>query len=119
MSKSRRSPRVDREYSKEQKFINENKSLKQEIAQLRKQIARIDLGWCPKCLEKYTPNQELPPKIENMGKKKDRTCFKCHEGRLTVFRYNRAGEQYYFRKCNKDGCGHRTRGKKWEEGVEE
>lgn len=114
-----RSSKTDAEFSKVQKLTQENKKLKQSIGSLRKQIDRLEAGWCLGCLQKHEEEHpdEMPPKIENQGKKKDWKCFQCNEGKLTIFKYNKASEIWYFRQCK--ACGYRTQGKKFEVGVEE
>jgi hypothetical protein len=122
MSRSRgRSARTDNEFSSEQKIAHENKKLKLQIARLKKQIDRINSGWCPGCLQKHEAEgtEPMPPKVENIGKKvkKDRTCHKCQSDTLRIVMYTKMGEPWYLRRC--PSCGHRTRGKKYTPDVEE
>lgn len=114
-----KSSKTDVEYTKVQKLTQENKKLKQNVSSLRKQIDRLEAGWCLGCLQKHEQENpdELPPKVENQGKKKDWTCHSCNEGKLTIFKYIKANETWYFRQCKT--CGYRTVGKKFEVGVEE
>ena len=43
-------------------------------------------------------------------------CFECEDGIMRMVLIGRAGEPYYFRKC--DQCGHKTKMKRHTEGVE-
>lgn len=112
--------KTDKELNKIQKLAHENKKLKNEINRLRKAVTRVESGWCPGCLEKYEGkenSENLPEPCLTVLPEKDRTCFKCSEGKLKIVKYYKLEETYYFRGC--DHCGHRTRGKKWTPDVKE
>jgi hypothetical protein len=118
MSKrSNKSPRTDNEFSKNDKTKHENKKLKQEVARLRKAILRLESGWCPNCTG--TPKEEVSsdPQPVEIAPKKDRSCYKCKEGKLVLIKYSKIGEIWYLRRC--DGCQHTTRGKRWTDEVED
>lgn len=112
--------RTDKELTKIQRLAHANKKLKNEINRLRKNIARLDSGWCPGCLQRYEGEPQdptLPEPCLEVPSKKDRTCFKCKEGKLRLVKYYKMSETHYFRKCSR--CEHRTKGKKWTPDVEE
>lgn len=109
-----RRPRNDNEYTKSDKAKHENKKLKQELTRLRKIISRLESGWCPGCMENLKEAElQKPDKAQALDSsvKKDRTCYKCLEGVLTIVKYSKLGEVWYFRRCNL--CQHKTRGKRW------
>jgi hypothetical protein len=114
-----KSQKTDKEFSKNQKLSHENKKLKNEISRLRKAITRIESGWCPGCLKEHSEPEEASLSEPSQTKvvRKDRTCFKCNEGQLRIFKYPKIGEMWYFRKC--DACGHRTNGKKFTPDVQD
>lgn len=115
-----RSQKTDKELTRVQKIAHENKKLKEEIARLRKTIVRMDSGWCPGCLKRYDEdgkNTKLPEPDISKPEQKDRTCFKCNEGKLSIVKYYKMSEQWYYRACNK--CSHRTRGKKFTPEVQD
>lgn len=114
MGKSRRG---SKEISREQKLSHENKRLKRDLAQLRKQVARLDLDRYENAKElieeHYVDNaQEGQDILENL--KKAWACNKCSDGFLEIFTYNKTDQTWYFRRCsNSPGCGNRTESKKY------
>jgi regulator of replication initiation timing len=103
-----RSSRGEKEYTKLQQVIHENKKLKIENARLRKQLSRAVDEDPDKFLEEK--QEEFKVKTHSV-KKKDRGCHQCGRGKLEFHEYSKAnGEQFYYRKC--DFCPHRTRGKR-------
>jgi hypothetical protein len=112
--------RGDKEFSKIQKLAHENKKLKTEISRIRKNLNRLESGWCPGCLDRYDSKDEkmtLPEPCLTKPVGKDRTCFKCKEGKLRMVKYYKIAETWYYRKC--DSCPHRTRGKKFTPDVQD
>jgi len=115
-----RPQKSDKEFSRVQKITHENNKLKEEIARYRKTIARIESGWCQECLKKYDnsdPDLELPEPIIENPPETGRTCYKCQDGKLSIVKYFKISEQWYYRKCNK--CPNRTRGKRLTSDVKE
>lgn len=112
MGKSRRG---EKEFSREQKLVHENKRLKREVAQLRKQLARLDLDRYDSIKEMIEEHghentaqtgQEL---LENL--KKTWTCNDCRNGHLEIILYNKIDSTWYYRKCS--NCPHRTKSQKY------
>lgn len=103
--------RGDKEFSKLQHALHENKKLKREIARLRNYLDRSYN------YEPSEPEETVESKTHSVKAKKDRVCFKCNEGRLVFFEYSHFdGELRYYRKCN--CCPYRTKGKKLTPKVE-
>lgn len=114
--------RSDKELNKIQRLAHENKKLKQEIGRLKKLLNRLDSGWCNGCIKKYEESPQengLPEPTLANPPIKDRTCFRCKEGKLRIVKYYKVDQEYYFRACDMPGCGHRTRGKKLTPEVQE
>jgi hypothetical protein len=110
----------DQEASAKRRLAYNNKELKREIARLRKQIDRMENGWCPGCLKKFEDGEHkgapAPEDVHVMDvpkKSKDWTCFHCKVGRLELVKYYKMGEAWYYRKCSEPNCKNRTKGKKW------
>jgi hypothetical protein len=109
--------RGNKEFSREQRLIKENRQLKRELAHLRKQIARIDVDrfeaikeLCQEDEENFKNTQEDPnSNIEAL--KREWSCLKCKSGWLEIILYSKLGQTFYYRKCNK--CDHRTKGKRY------
>jgi DNA-directed RNA polymerase subunit M/transcription elongation factor TFIIS len=101
-----RNPRGEKEYSKLQQALHENKKLKREIARLR-HLVREEV-----VLDLDEPEDDQPEiKTQSVKRKRDRTCHKCQEGKLVFTEYSKAGgDPWYLRKCN--NCDHKTRGKR-------
>lgn len=117
MGKNKRS---DKEYTREQRLIQENRTLKRQIAHLRKELARVDLDRYPnlkETIEKHYQEdkaQEGQDILERL--KKEWKCEKpgC-EGYLEIFVYNKVGNAWYYRKCN--CCDNRTKSQKYSPDV--
>lgn len=114
MGKKGRTETKDKEYSRNQKLAHENKMLQREIAKLRRQLERTEHMVLRGPKPDKGPSEEL---VEMTKKIKKRPCHKCADGFLTIVKYDRAGEEYYYRQCSE--CDNRTRGKKFTESVEE
>ena len=116
MKHHQKPPKHEQQQTRIRELSNENKELRKEVKKLHKQLQQIKTGWCPKCLEKETPDQPLP-KIKNQDKPKDWQCHKCDSGVLKMIQYTRMDETWYFRQCN--NCNNRSRGKRWSESVKD
>lgn len=112
MGKSRRGAK---EFTKEQRLIKENKQLKQDLGQLRKQLARLDLDRydsIKEMLEDHAPKSQ--PEfgadfLENL--KKTWLCDDCRNGYLEIILYNKIESTWYYRKCT--NCTNRTKSQKY------
>lgn len=111
MNKRGRIDRKDKEFSQNQKLANENRALKKTVAQLQRQLDKLEHNM------KMGPREPKGPVEPVLPKVKPRPCFKCGEGFLQMVKYDRAGEEYYYRQCSE--CDHRTRGQKYTESVKE
>lgn len=114
MGKSRRG---NREFSKEQKLLHENKKLKRELSQLRKQIARLDLDRYDTVKEiiqqHYAQEREEEGKeiLDNL--KKEWACHQC-DGHLEIFLYTKINTTWYYRVCsNAPSCKNRTKSQRY------
>lgn len=112
MGKSRRGTK---EFTREQRLLNENKKLKQQVAQLRKQLARLDLDRydsIKEMLEEH--NSENQPEfgaefLDNL--KKTWLCNDCRNGYLEIILYNKVESTWYYRLCT--NCPNRTKSQKY------
>jgi cell division septum initiation protein DivIVA len=113
MGKSRRG---EKEYSKEQRLVKENKQLKQQVAQLRKQLARLDLDRYSSVKEIIDEQYEEDKKFDQADLldklKKEWKCRDCDEGHLEIVIYNKIDTTWYFRKCS--DCSNRTKSQKYD-----
>ena len=116
----------DQESTKIRRLSHNNKELQREVARLRKQISRIDSGWCPGCLQRLedgkhegAPVPEDVHVVDAPKKTKDWTCFHCKVGQLELVKYYKMGDAWYYRKCSEPNCKNRTKGKKWSPDVKE
>ena len=113
MGKSRRGAK---EFNREQRLIHENKKLKREISRLQKLLSRLDVDRSDrimKIVEDYYNTEESEQRAEEaLSKiKNEWKCDDCGIGYLEIIQYDRAGDTYYFRKCN--NCPKRTKGQKY------
>jgi hypothetical protein len=111
-----KSIRGDKEYSRLQEALYENKRLKREIASIRKQLARLDLDrhdYVKNIIDEHYAREDQEETAEKMLRrlKEEWRCKNCQDGYLEINLYMRAGETYYFRKCNT--CENRTKGQKY------
>ena len=115
MGKSRRGS--DKEYSRLQQALWENKKLKREIASLRKQLARLDLdrhAYVKDIIEKSHELEDIVDGNKLLAKlKKEWACRECTAGHLEIFLYNKPEGTYYFRRCSNNACKHRTKSQKY------
>lgn len=114
MGKSRRG---DKEFSKEQKLIHENRQLKREVSRLRKELARIDIAEMDREGLEVADIEEKTEKLSKTQALKQKwLCNSCQEGHLEVILYSRMEKTFYFRKCTK--CVHRTGAQEYKPTVE-
>ncbi len=116
MKHHQKPPKHDQQQTRIRQLSNENKQLAKEVKKLHKQMQKVKDGWCPTCLSKSTEDK-MPKKIANLDKVKDWQCFKCENGTLRLFKYDRMSQTWYFRRCS--SCEYRTRGKPWSDEVKE
>ena len=118
MGKSKRS---DKEFTREQRLIKENRQLKRELAHLRKEISKLDVDRLETVKEMVAAYQEAERLQENLGNpnsnieplKKEWACKEpgC-SGYLEITLYSKLGITNYYRKCN--SCNNRTKGKRYD-----
>lgn len=108
MSKNTRS---DKEYSRLQEALYENKKLKKEVSSLRKQLARLDVDrhvYVRDIIEEHYAREDNKATMETIEASKSFwKCRKCSEGHLEILEYPKMGIMWYYRKCN--NCKHRTK----------
>lgn len=113
MGKSKRS---NKEFTREQKLIHENKALKRQVASLRKQLARVNLdgyNQVKDTIEEHCPDSGIEENSDLLDRLKEIwKCRECSEGYLEIIIYNRLNDIYYFRKCN--NCRNRTKSQKYD-----
>lgn len=115
--------RSDKEYTREQRLLKENRQLKQELNHLRKQIARLDNSRFETLRQMVADAEETKRFDKNMNQintnteslKKDWACRKCKTGFLEIVLYSKLSETWYYRRCN--ACENRTKGKRYGEQV--
>lgn len=112
-----RSSRGEKEYTRLQEIVHENKKLKREVASLRKQLARLDLdrhSYVRDIVEEHLADEAEEQTTTQMlqSMKNEWQCLKCGVGHLEIHLYTRRDGTFYFRHCN--NCTHRTPGKKYE-----
>ena len=100
-----------------QKFKRENKSLKIDVARLRKELEKLHIRYSNLDDAVQAQYEEtVTPKARMEDLKKKWACHKCKEGHLKLVIINRMDGTFYIRKCNL--CPHKTRLKKYTENVE-
>lgn len=116
MGKSKRS---HKEFNREQKLVHENKKLKQQIAQLRKQLARIDLDRYDSIRDILRDHmEEDKPLTHNEildNLKKAWACNECPTGYLEIIIFTKISSPWYYRQCN--CCTNRTKSQKYDTSV--
>lgn len=111
MGKSRRG---NKQFSREQKLIHENQVLKKKVAQLRKQLARLDLDRYENVkdlIEEHYQDDKAQGQNIMETLKKEWACKEC-SGYLEVILFNKINSTYYYRKCS--NCPHRTKSQKYD-----
>lgn len=117
MGKSKRS---DKEFSREQKLIQENQKLKRQIGTLRKQLARLDLDRYSQVREIIEDHYQEDRAEEGQNiMERLKKEWACHEGGCTgyleIILYNKINSTWYYRKCS--NCPHRTKSQKYDDSV--
>lgn len=96
------------------KLKQENKKLKSQVSQLRKQLSRLDL-------DRYQNLQDLIHKYDKLEQQEEQQaliedlkkvweCHNCREGYLKFVPISRPDGEYYIRSCT--ACSNKTRLKK-------
>ena len=120
MSKSRTDNRGN---TREQRLQHENDRLKKTIAQLRKQLARVDLDRFSNIRDIVDNHYKQEDAAKHAEKEKEsldalkRTwqCSKCGEGHLEIILINKMNDLNYYRKCTV--CSHRTKLQRYNKDV--
>lgn len=114
-----KSKRGDKEFTKEQRLIQENRVLKRHVASLRKQLARVDLdkfSSLKETIEQHYQEDSTQQGLDILEKvKKEWACQSpgC-DGYLEIFTYNKVGDTWYYRVCsNNPGCKNRTKSQRY------
>jgi cell division septum initiation protein DivIVA len=111
-----KSRRGNKEFTREQRLIKENRQLKQQVSQLRKQLARLDLDRYETVREmieerrqedRVESAQDLLDSLKQKWACKEPGC----QGYLEITVYSKLGQPWYFRKCTE--CPNRTVAKKY------
>ena len=106
-----KSVRTDKQYSREQRLVKENKRLKIQNSRLSKLLARIDLDRYSTIKDMIDDHQaedilqrtqELLESLKEAWK-----CRECDTGYLEIVLFTKMGNQHYFRACN--CCNNRTK----------
>lgn len=114
-----RSTRGEKEYTRLQEIVHENKKLKREVASLRKQLARLDLdrhSYVRDIVEEHLSqeHEETTTKQMLQSMKNEWQCRDCGVGYLEIHLYTRPDGTHYYRMCN--NCSKRTKGQRYEPG---
>lgn len=101
----------DGEQDRLQRVVQENKKLKGQISQLRKQMSRIDVDRFQN-LKDLLDAQDREEQEEAAVKReqtmeRDWRCWQCPSGTLRLTVLERRDGVFYYRKC--DGCPKKTR----------
>jgi regulator of replication initiation timing len=103
--------RGDKEYTRLQTALNENRKLKRENASLRKALSKLDLdrhAYVRDIVEEHYAMEDNNATMEAIESSKSFwKCRECHEGHLEIIEYPKMGVDHYYRKCN--NCKHRTK----------
>jgi len=110
----------DKEFDQPQRLKAENKKLKRELARLKKELSRIDIDRFNNLKDlvevQRSEDNMLQKESERENLMKRWICFKCKEDSLRLLIFNRLDGIFYYRRC--PSCGHRTKMKKYKEGIE-
>ena len=103
--------RGDKEYSRLQTALNENRKLKRENASLRKALSKLDLdrhSYVRDIVEEHYAREDKEVTMNAIEESKSFwKCRECHEGHLEIIEYPKMGIAWYYRKCK--NCKHRTK----------
>jgi rubredoxin len=116
-----RNTRGDKEYTRLQEIVNENKKLKREIGALRKQLARLDLdrhAYIKDIVDEHYAKEEQEGSTKDMLRqmKEKWRCRECKEGHMVIYLFNKINETWYLRQCN--ACSHKTKLQKYDSSVQ-
>ena len=105
-----------KEFTREQKLINENRTLKRQVASLRKELARVDLDRysnLKETIEKHYQEDRAQEGKDILERLKQE--WRCHKsncsGYLEITLFNKINEVYYYRRCTE--CLNRTKSQKY------
>ena len=109
--------------SREQRLYHENEKLKKQLAQLRKQLARIDLDRYSNVrdiVHKHYQQEDAELHAQREAEsleqlKREWKCVKCSDGHLEILLINKMNDLWYYRKCI--CCPHRTKLQKYNKQV--
>lgn len=108
--------RIDgRGNTREQRLYHENEKLKKQLAQLRKQLARVDLDRYSnvrdivhKHYQQEDAERHALKEAESLEQlKREWQCNKCEIGHLEILLLNKMNDLHYYRICC--NCTHRTK----------
>jgi hypothetical protein len=110
--------RAVKEFTREQRLINENKQLKQELKHLRKLITRLENNgpenkqdFDQEEIDRFEENAgPVSSSLENL--KKVWACKKCSNGYLEITLYSKLNQTFYYRACT--NCDNRTKGQRYD-----
>ena len=109
-----------KEFDELQRLKYENKKLKKQISQLRKQLAKIDVDRYQNLKELVEAQQkedkELEEKIKREKLKEKWKCYECKEGYLRLMIFHRPDGDFYYRRCTR--CGHKTKLQRYNKDVD-
>lgn len=121
MGKSRTDNRGN---TREQRLQHENEKLKKVIAQLRKQLARIDLdrySSVKEIVHQYYRQEDAERHAEREREgleqlKREWVCNSCSgAGHLEIILLNKMNDLFYYRQCT--NCTHRTKLQRYNKNV--
>lgn len=105
--------RGEKEWSREQELLKENKELKKKLSALRKQLSRLDLDRYDNIKEIIEDSELKEEVIDEL--KKSWLCNKCNKGFLEITVFNKLQDEWYYRSC--DHCTHRTKAQRYSKDV--
>lgn len=110
-----RNTRGDKEYSRLQEALHENRRLKKENAGLKKALSRLDLdrhAYVRDIVEEHYAREDSETTTMQMLEKlkSQWLCRECNTGHLEINVYSKMGDAWYFRECN--SCKYRTKSQK-------
>jgi HPt (histidine-containing phosphotransfer) domain-containing protein len=112
-----KSKRSDKEYTREQRLVQENRLLKRQVSSLRKELARVDLDRFKNLKETIEQHyqddkrQEGQDIIEHLKQEWRCTATPGCQGYLEITLFNKINDTWYYRRCT--DCPHRTRSQKY------
>lgn len=106
----------DSEHSEIQKLRQDNKRLKRDLVQLRKQLDRVDLDQF-KNLKDLIDSQDREAHPQHAHQDKDWTCWTCRTGTLRLRVLEKPGGAVYNRMCDNKACRNKTKFQKFHDKV--